>query len=168
MNPMKHVQISRSLRAVAIAAVLGGAGTLGCYTYVPARASYLEPGREVALDLNDVGRVNLGTQIGAEVARVAGILQQQTGTDYSIRISEVTYLDGRTATWSGEPVTIRQDYVRGVLEKKISAGKTAAAVVASAGVVGGAILAHTLVTSGNGNGDGKPEPPPNTGFRGHP
>jgi hypothetical protein len=168
MNPLQHLRFSRSLRAVAIAAVLGCAGTLGCYTYVPARASYLEPGREVALDLNDVGRVNLGTQIGAEVARVAGILQQQTGTDYSIRISEVTYLNGRSAMWSGEPVTIRQDYVRGVLEKKISAGKTAAAVVASAGVVGGAILAHTLVTGGNGNGDGKPEPPPNNGIRGHP
>jgi hypothetical protein len=168
MNSLQHLRFSRSLRAVAIAAVLGCAGAFGCYTYVPARASYLEPGREVALDLNDMGRVNLGTQIGAEVARVAGILQQQTGTDYSLRISEVTYLNGRTATWSGEPVTIRQDYVRGVLEKKISAGKTAAAVVASAGVVGGAILAHTLVTNGNGNGDGKPEPPPNTGFRGHP
>ena len=169
MNPLKHVLISRSLRAVATAAVLGCAGTLGCYTYVPSQASYLQPGREVAVDLNDLGRLNLSTQIGAEVARVSGILQQQTGTDYSIRVSELTYLNGRTAMWSGEPVTIRQDYVRGVLEKKISAGKTAAAVLASAGVVGGAIVAHTLVTGGSGNGgDGKPEPPPGTGSRGHP
>ena len=95
--------VSRSLRTVAIAAVLGCGCTLGCYTYVPSQASYLQPGREVALDINDLGRVNLNAQIGAEVARVAGILQQQTGTDYTINVSELTYLNGRTAMWSGKP-----------------------------------------------------------------
>jgi len=168
MNPLKQVSISRRLRAVASAAVLGCAGMLGCYTYVPSQASYLQPGREVAIDINDLGRVNLSTQIGAEVARVAGILQQQTGTDYAIRVNELTYLNGRTAMWSGESLVIRQDYVRGVFEKKVSPGKTAAAVIASAGVVGGAIAAHTLITGGSGNSDGKPEPPPQTGYRGHP
>ena len=168
MNPLKQVSISRRLRAVASAAVLSCAGTLGCYTYVPSQASYLQPGREVAIDINDLGRVNLSTQIGAEVARVAGILQQQTGTDYAIRVNELTYLNGRTALWSGESLVIRQDYVRGVFEKKVSPGKTAAAVIASAGVVGGAIAAHTLITGGSGNSDGKPEPPPQTGYRGHP
>jgi len=69
--------------------------------------------------------------------------------------------------WSGEPVTIRNDYVRSVLEKKISPGKTAAAVVASAGVVGGAIAAHTLITGGNGGGDSKPPPGTGTSSRGH-
>lgn len=159
--------ISRSLRAVAIAAVLGCGCTLGCYTYVPSQASYLQPGREVALDINDLGRVNLNTQIGAEVARIAGILQQQTGTDYTIKVSELTYFNGKTAMWSGEPVTIRNDYVSGVLEKKLSPGKTAAAVVASAGVVGGAIAAHTLITGGNGGGDNKPPPGTGTSSRGH-
>ena len=168
MNSFKQVSISRRLRAVASAAVLGCAGMLGCYTYVPSQASYLQPGREVAIDINDLGRVNLSTQIGAEVARVAGILQQQTGTDYAIRVNELTYLNGRTALWSGESLVIRQDYVRGVFEKKVSPGKTAAAVIASAGVVGGAIAAHTLITGGSGNSDGKPEPPPQTGYRGHP
>ncbi|HMG71506.1 MAG TPA: hypothetical protein VK544_10365 [Gemmatimonadaceae bacterium] len=169
MNSLKQVLISRGLRAVASAAVLGCAGTLGCYTYVPAQASYLQPGREVAIDINDLGRVNLSTQIGAEVARVSGILQQQTGTDYAIRVNELTYLNGRTAMWSGESVVVRQDYVRGVFEKKVSPGKTAAAVLASAGVVGGAIAAHTLIVGGSGNGGGdRPEPPPNTGYRGHP
>ena len=159
--------LSRSLRTVALAAVLGSGCTLGCYTYVPSQASYLQPGREVALDINDLGRVNLNAQIGAEVARIAGILQQQTGTDYTMKVSELTYLNGRTAMWSGEPVTIRSDYVRSVLERKISPGKTAAAVVASAGVIGGAIAAHTLITGGNGGGDGKPDPGTGTSSRGH-
>lgn len=159
--------LSRCVRTVAIVAVLGSGCTLGCYTYVPSQASYLQPGREVALDINDLGRVNLNSQIGAEVARIAGILQQQTGTDYTIKVSELTYLNGKTAMWSGEPVTIRNDYVGSVLEKKISPGKTAAAVVASAGVVGGAIAAHTLITGGNGGGDNKPPPGTGTSSRGH-
>jgi hypothetical protein len=159
--------VSRSLRTVAIAAVLSSTCALGCYTYVPLQASFLQPGKEVALDINDLGRVNLNAQIGAEVARVAGILQQQTGTDYTVRVSELTYLNGRTAMWSGEAVTIRNDYVGSVLEKKISPGKTAAAIVASAGVVGGAIAAHTLITGGNGGGDNKPPPGTGTSSRGH-
>jgi hypothetical protein len=167
MNPMKGIQAGSSLRAVAIAVVLGSTFALGCYTYVPSQASYLQPGKEVALDINDLGRVNLSTQIGAEVARVSGILQQQTGTDYTVKVSELTYLNGRTAMWSGEAVTIRTDYVGSVLEKKISPGKTAAAVVASAGVVGGAIAAHTLITGGNGGGDNKPPPGTGTASRGH-
>jgi hypothetical protein len=165
---MKDFSVSRQSGTVALAIVLGCAGALGCYTYVPSQASYLQPGRDVALEINDLGRLNLTPQIGAEVAQIAGILQQQTGTDYTIKVSDLTYLNGKSAMWSGEPVTVRQDFVKGVLEKKMSPRKTAAAVLASAGVVGGAILAHTLVTGGNGSGDGdKPVPPPGTGYRGH-
>src|SRR5580765_1619046 len=106
MNFSQVDLISRSLRTVALAAVLASGCTLGCYTYVPSQASYLQQGREVAPDINDLGRVNLKAQIGAEVAMIAGILQQQTVTDYTIKVSELTYLNGRTALWSGKPVTI--------------------------------------------------------------
>jgi hypothetical protein len=165
---MKQLSVSRQSRTVALAIVLGCVGTFGCYSYVPSQASYLTPGRDVALQINDLGRLNLTPQIGAEVAQIAGILQQQTGTDYTMKVSELTYLNGKTAQWSGEPVTIRQDFVKAVLEKKMSPGKTAAAVLASAGVVGGAVIAHTLITGGTGSGDGdKPVPPPGTGYRGH-
>jgi hypothetical protein len=164
----RDFSVSRQTRAIAGAIVLGCAGALGCYSYVPAQASYLQPGRDVALEINDLGRLNLTPQIGAEVAQIAGILQQQTGTDYTIKVSDLTYLNGKSAMWSGEPVKVRQDFVKAVLEKKMSPRKTAAAVLASAGVVGGAILAHTLVTGGTGSGDGdKPVPPPGTGYRGH-
>lgn len=139
----------------------------GCYAYTPSQVSAMQPGKDVALVINDLGRVNLAGQIGAEVAQLAGILERQDNSEYSLRVSEVTFLNGRTAVWSGEPVTVRQEYVRDVKEKKISAGRTLAAIVAGAGVVGGAVIAHTLSTGGGGNGDGKPEPPPATGSRGH-
>lgn len=168
MSFQKERNVFRTFGRVALSALPACAFALGCYGYVASDASYLKVGRDVAIDLNDLGRLNLSPQIGAEVAQVAGILQQQTGTDYSIKVSEMTYLNGRTAMWSGEPVTIRQDYVKDVLEKKVSPRRTVAAVFAGAGIVGGAILAHTLLTGGNGNGsEGKPEPPPGTGYRGH-
>lgn len=161
-------RISDKVGRVALAALPICLLSLGCYSYMPSDASLLRTGGDVAIELNDLGRLNLSPQIGAEVKQVAGILQQQTGTEYSIKISELTYLNGRTGLWNGEPVTIRQDYVKGVFEKKISPGKTAAAVLAGAGVVGGAIAAHTLVTGGNGSGDdGKPGPGTGTGSRGH-
>src|SRR4051812_41971596 len=129
----------------------------------------MQPGREMAVELNDLGRLNLNTLIGGDVSQVAGILQQQAGADYTVKVSELTYLNGKSAMWSGEPVTIRQDYVRTFLEKKMSPSKTAAAVLASDGVVGGALIAHTVVSGGSGSGgDGKPQPPPSTGSRGRP
>src|SRR6184192_571375 len=168
MMLLKERNVSRTFGRVAAAALPACALVLGCYSYVPSDASYLRVGRDVAIEINDLGRLNLSPQIGSEVAQVAGILEQQNGTHYSIKVSELTYLSGRTAMWSGEPVTIRQDYVKGVLEKKVSPRRTVAAVFAGAGIVGGAIVAHTLLTGGNGNGsEGKPEPPPGTGYRGH-
>jgi hypothetical protein len=165
---VKAVSLPIRFRAVAIATVLCWAGAVGCYSFIPSQASNMQAGREMAVELNDLGRLNLSTLIGGDVAQIAGILQQQTGTDYTMKVSELTYLNGKTAIWSGEPVTIRQDYVRTFMEKKVSPGKTAAAVLASAGVVGGAILAHTIVSGGSGNGgEGKPVPPPGTGYRGH-
>jgi hypothetical protein len=156
-------------RTVATATVLCWVSAIGCYSFIPSQASNMQPGREMAVELNDLGRLNLNTLIGGDVSQVAGILQQQTGADYTIKVSELTYLNGKSAMWSGEPVTIRQDYVRTFLEKKMSPGKTAAAVLAGAGVVGGALIAHTVIGGGNGNGgEGKPEPPPGTGYRGHP
>ena len=168
MSFQKERNAFRTFGRVALSTLPACAFALGCYGYVASDASHLKLGTDVAIELNDLGRLNLSPQIGAEVAQVAGILQQQTGTDFSMKVSELTYLNGRSSMWSGEPVTIRQDYVKDVLEKKVSPRRTVAAVFAGVGIVGGAIAAHTLLTGGNGNGsEGKPVPPPGTGYRGH-
>jgi hypothetical protein len=136
---------------------------LGCYTFVPSGASYLAGGKPVAIEINDLGRINLSPQIGADVARVAGILEQQTGTEYTVRVNELTYLNGKTAEWIGERVTIRQDFVRGVYERKFSRGKTTAAVLASAGIVAGVIAGKSLTGSGDKLSGGDTKPPPGGG-----
>jgi hypothetical protein len=159
---------SRKFRAMAAVIALNTGFVSGCYAYAPSGVSALAPGKDVALEINDVGRVNLTRQVGAEIAQLAGILERQTDTEYSLRVTEVTFLSGRSEVWNREPVTVRVEDVKGVMEKKLSSRRTLAAVVAGAGVVGGALAAHGLLGGGNGNGsEGKPPPPPGTGLRAH-
>lgn len=165
MNLLRGSSVFHSLRTVVLLAVLGGASA-GCYTFVPSTASLLAPGKPVEFELNDLGRLNLADKIGPEVSRVTGILAQQTGTDYTLRVTQLTYLNGKSSNWIGEVVTVRQDFVKTVFERKFSSGKTTAAVLAGAGLVGGALVA-SLNASGDKTpgGDTKP-PPPGTSYRG--
>ncbi|HEY3133745.1 MAG TPA: hypothetical protein VGJ47_03875 [Gemmatimonadaceae bacterium] len=130
-----------------------------CYSFVPTNRSVFPVGTAVAFDLNDVGRVSLANQIGPEVMQLSGVLRDQTNIDYTISVESMTYLNGRTSQWSGEPVTVKQEFVKSTFEKKFSSGRTAAAVAAGAGLVGGALLANSLYASGDKNpGDTKPPP----------
>lgn len=153
--------------AVAMAAVLCATFAAGCYTLVPSASSLLAPGKQVALELNDVGRLNLAGQIGGDVMRVQGALVQQSSAGYTLKVTQLTYLNGRTAEWSGEAVTVRDDYARGVYEYKISSSRTAGAVLAGAAVVGGLIAAKGITGSGDTSNPTKPTPPtPPVGSRG--
>ncbi len=149
------------------AAFLCGSVAVGCYAFVPSESSHLVPGRHVALELNDLGRLNLSSRIGADVMQLTGTLVQQSATEYTIKTMKVTYLNGRTADWSGESVTVSQEYVRGVYEEKLSPSKTAAAVAGVVAVVGGVIAGKGLSGSGNTGNGGKGPPPPPTGTRGN-
>src|SRR5256885_7668600 len=110
-----------------------------CYSFVPTSQSVFPEGTDVAFELNDVGRVNLANRIGPEVMQLSGVLRDQTGADYTVGVQSLTYLNGRTAQWSGELVTVRQEFVKSTFQRKFSSGRTAAAVIACAGVVRGAL-----------------------------
>ena len=114
-----------------------------------------------------MGRVNLTPTIGADVARLTGTLVQQGNADYSLRVDELTYLNGKSSQWSGEAVTIKQDFVRTVFQRKFSSGKTAAAVLAGAGIVAGAMVTKNINGSGDSSGDTKTPPGGGTASRHH-
>ncbi len=154
----------RSTAAI-LAAVLCAGGSYGCYTLVPSSASLLAPGKPVALDLNDLGRLNLSPLIGPEVRRLSGVLVAQTNSDFVVRVNEITFLNQRTAEWSGEAVRVRADYVTTVLEEKLSPGRTALAVLGGAGVVGG-LLAAKLGGNTAGSAGSEKVPPGGTSNRG--
>src|SRR2546430_715706 len=135
-------KLGLSVLAVPVTAV---AFLASCYSFVPTSQSVF-PAR------NDVGRVNLANRIGPEVMQLSGVVRDQTGADYTVGVQSLTYLNGRTAQWSGELVTVRQEFVKSAFQRKFSSGRTAAAVIAGAGIVGGALLANNL----NGSGDKTP------------
>ena len=160
--------ISRTHRtAVITAVVLCTSAAYGCYVYEPTTASLLAPGKSVALDLNDLGRLNLSSQIGPEVHRISGVLVSQSSNNYVLHVNQLSFFNGRTSEWSGEAVSVRTDYVSGVLEEKLSASRTALAVAGSMAGVGAIVAAHSLNGSGNANTDTKSggTPPVNT-YRG--
>ena len=156
---MKLRSIGKVLRSM-LAAPMSAILLVGCYTFAPTSQSVFAAGTPVAFELNDAGRLNLSTKIGPEVMKLSGTLRDQTNSDYTVSVQELTYLGGRTAEWSGESVTLKQEYVKSVMTKQFSSGRTAAAVIAGAGVVSGALLANNLNSSGDKNGNGDTKPPP--------
>jgi hypothetical protein len=144
--------------AVFSAVVLSASAASGCYVYEPSTATLLSPGKSIALDLNDLGRLNLANLIGPEVKRIAGVLVSQTNNDYVIHVSQLVYFNGRTSEWSGEAVNVRGDYVSGVFEEKLSASRTALAVAGGVAGVGALVAARNLVANGTDNTDTKGNP----------
>ena len=153
-------QFVRKVRRLRLVTPLSAFLLFGCYAFTPTSQSVFPTGTPVAFDLNDVGRLNLAAKIGPEVMQLSGTLRDQTNSDYTISVKELTYMGGRTAEWSGESVTLKQEYVKSVMKKQFSSGRTAAAVIAGVGVVGGALLANNLNSSGDKNGSGDTKPPP--------
>lgn len=165
---MTHFSASSVRRkAVVTAAFLCGSVTAGCYTFVPSESSLLVTGKPVALDLNDLGRLNLSSQIGGDVMQLSGTLVQQSAAAFTVKTMQVTFLNGRTADWSGEPVTIGQEYVRGVYRQSISPSKTVAALAAAVAIVGSVIAGQGLSGNGNASNGGKNQPPPPSSSRGN-
>lgn len=125
-----------------------------CYVYAPVSVSP-EPGMRLAVELNDIGRVGMANNVGPEVARVEGVVQSRSESQYVIRVSEVVGLYGGRTRWSGEPVTLRPEYMRSVRERRLSRGRTAMLVSGLAVALGTFVATRNLLGLGGGT-DGRP------------
>jgi len=145
------VRVRRCAGQLALAAVsLLGA----CYVYRPVTTIEPHPGVRVSLDLNDPGRAALVTSVGPDVARVEGALLSSSGGEYVIQVSEVVGVQGMRTKWNGETVSVREEYVRQVRQKRLSGRRTALLVSGMLGGVVGLAAGVNLVGFGGG-GDGK-------------
>ena len=132
----------------------------GCYTTRPVMSAPA-PGTTVLLDLNDPARVQLGDRIGPSAARIEGIVQAQNDTAYMLRISSVTYLNGQSNKWSGEPLTVPASLVSSARVREFSRSRTTAVGVAIAAVLV-TVFAKTNFF-GLGGTEKVPLPPPTGG-----
>lgn len=133
--------LRRTLGMVAI-----GIPLTSCYTLEPVRGVAPSPGSQVAVDVNDAGRVALGGAMGPTIAQVEGRLIERDSSHYLIAVSGVQLLQGGEQVWSGERVTLSSDYVTTVYERRFSKSRT---VVASGAAIGtlAVILAKSLFVS---------------------
>ncbi len=125
-----------------------------CYVYGPMTTIEPHPGVRLAVDLNDEGRTALVASVGPEAARVEGALVSSTTGAYVIRVSEVLGLHGTRTKWSGETISVRQEYAKRIREKRLSSGRTAALVGGVLGAMVGLAAGVDLVGFGGG-GEGK-------------
>jgi len=106
-----------------------------CYAYVPVRAPAV--GAQLALEVNDEGRVALGQALGPGVVRVEGRLAAMEGDAYVLLASSVTQLRSMAMPLEGLRVRVSQGHVVRLEERQLSRTRTwmtigvAVAVVAS-------------------------------------
>ena len=108
-----------------VSTAVGVALLVGCYTLQPTSAAPT-PGTEIALDINDVGRVALGGPMGPSVRQVEGRLVSKDTNEYVLAVTDVHTLDGGDQVWRGEPVHIKSEYVSATYRRKLSVARSVA------------------------------------------
>jgi hypothetical protein len=114
---------------------------------------------EVAIELNDRGRLEVGERLGPELVRVDGRLTAVSDSQYVLQVSQVRDIGGNVTKWSGETVRLRQDYAKQVLQRRTDKRRTSILVAGVSVVLGAFIGSRGLLGGGDGEpGNGK-EPP---------
>ena len=113
----------RSIIRIVAAGLLPG--LLGaCYSYRLVPSTEIQPATRVAVVLSDYGRLEASRQIGPQAQRVEGAVLSTNDSAYLLSVSGVKPITGSWVRWSGEPVTMRRDYVAFTYERRPSRGKT--------------------------------------------
>ena len=144
----------RQLARACVAAFLVGVST-GCYSYVPAPAGPM-PGMDVAVRVNDRGRVALADSIGPSVDRIEGSVQSSSDSTLYLRITSVQYINGQSTRWGREPLAIRSDFMGDIRQKQFSRSRTMALAGAAVAGLVALIVSRELVGGGNVRGDTPP------------
>jgi hypothetical protein len=122
---------------------------MGCYTLQPISGAMPATGTQVALDVNDAGRVALGGTMGPEIAQIQGRLIDKNDEDYLIAVSAIRLLRGGEHVWSGEQVRVKSEYVGSVYERRFSRERS---IALGATVIGGFaafLVTRSLIGSGS-------------------
>jgi len=104
---------------------------------------------EIALDVNDAGRLALGGSMGPEIGQIEGRLVQRETDGYLVGVKSIHFLRGGDQTWTGEQVRLKSEYVSSVYIRKFSASRTALAAAAGAGAIVAILAARGVIGSGS-------------------
>jgi len=146
--------MKRAFGCVLLTVFLGG-----CYTLQPTGGTVPELGKAIAMDINDAGRLAIGSSMGQEIAQVEGRLLGKENGEYTVAVSMVHLLRGGEQVWRGERVRIKAEHVAYMYERKFDGTRSVA--MGSIGV-GAAAFMLTRGLLGAGEGE-KPLAPEDTG-----
>jgi len=130
----------------------------GCYTYSPIPAAPA-PGTDVVVGLNDQGRVTLGQSVGPAAQQIEGKLRERTDSAYVLSVSSVSYFNGGSNKWSGEPLTIGRTLVTDVKERQFSRSRTFVVVAAATAAFVGFVFSRSLFANSSPERQPNPGPP---------
>jgi hypothetical protein len=85
----------------------------GCYETLPLQQGSAPATVSVQLVMNDKGRLAIADKLGTSVDRVEGMVTSQNADSYTLAVTQVYQLNGSSAKWENEPVTISKDGVDG-------------------------------------------------------
>ena len=131
----------------------------GCYQYRQSPYDRPVPAMVMEVTLNDRGRSALEHHVGPEVLTVEGTVAEVTDSGFALNVRRVVGIDRQVSKWNGERVTMRNEYVRQMRERRFSTGRT----VLFVGSVTASALAFAVTRSllGEGfGGRGGPSPGP--------
>jgi hypothetical protein len=111
-------------RSLSVLCALALALQIGCFSYLPVQSTPPVPAQQVAVVINDRGRVLLGDRVGASVDRIEGKVISRQNETLVLDVYRVIDLRGNTATWTGERVSIPDEAILGYRARKISKFKT--------------------------------------------
>jgi len=114
-----------------------------------------ETGR-VELVLNDQGRAALSERLGPMVEKVEGQLLSQQADAYTISVVRVNQINGNSALWNGEQVTVLKAHTIGFQVRRLNKVRTVSlAVAVTAAAV---VLFFGKALTGGGTDDKTPPP----------
>ena len=114
--------LRRAVRVVVAGLLPGLLGA--CYSYRLVPSAQIQPATRVSVVLSDYGRLEASKQIGPQAMRVEGAVLSTNDTAYLLSVTGVKPIAGSWVRWSGEPVTMRRDYVAFTYERRPSRGRT--------------------------------------------
>lgn len=126
----------------------------GCYESLPLTQTPPMSAPRVELVLNDQGRAALSDRLGTAVDKIEGQLVSQEQSGYSMLVYRVSQLNGNSAAWTGEKVTIAKEYTVGFQVRQLDKRKTWIAVGVVVGVVVAVVVGASLAgkaTTGPGD-----------------
>lgn len=151
MNDRRDLRSGSMLRRfTAGLCAVGLATQMACHTYLPLQEVVPASGREVAIELNDRGRVSLGGLLGESVDQVIGRIVSSTDSAVTLSVIRTVLMKGSEVVWTGEQVVIPREGVRGFRIREYAKGKTVMLSVAVA--VGLVIIGLGLSIVGGGSG----------------